>query len=96
MGDIHYEKHVENLIKMRSELRSAVGSYKIGNTGAEMYFMCRAKAVADALGISTDEFNEHKALKEKQTLTEARLKNAQNTDRRSLQITTTTETFTFG
>ena len=66
MGDIHYEEHIENLIKMRSELRSAVGSYKIGNTGAEMYFMCRAKAVADALGISKDEFLEHKTLVEKE------------------------------
>lgn len=60
------EKHVENLIKMRSEIRSALNAYKLGNTGEEVYFMVRAKAVADALGISNDEFLDHKMLVEKE------------------------------
>ena len=66
MADKSYEKHVEDLIKMRSEIRSALNAYKLGNTGEEVYFMVRAKAVADALGISNDEFLDHKMLVEKE------------------------------
>jgi hypothetical protein len=66
MADKSYEKHVEDLIKMRSEIRSALNAYKLGNTGEEVYFMVRAKAVADALGISDDEFLDHKMLVEKE------------------------------
>ena len=66
MADKSYEKHVEDLIKMRSEIRSALNAYKLGNTGEEVYFMVRAKAVADTLGISDDEFLDHKMLVEKE------------------------------
>lgn len=66
MADKSYEKHVEDLIKMRGEIRSALNAYKLGNTGEEVYFMVRAKAVADALGISDDEFLYHKMLVEKE------------------------------
>ena len=58
------EAHTLNLIKVRSELRMAVEAYKAKNTAAEMYHMCRAKAIADALDISTDEFYDHKRLVE--------------------------------
>ena len=66
MADKSYEKHVEDLIKVRSEIRKAVGAYKIGNTGAEVFFMVRAEAVANTLGISNDEFLDHKMLVEKE------------------------------
>ena len=66
MADKSYEKHIEDLIKMRSEIRKAVNAYKNQNYGEEAYFMIRAEAFADALGIETDEFLEHKSLVERE------------------------------
>lgn len=66
MADKSYEKHIEDLIKMRSEIRKAVNAYKNHNYGEEVYFMVRAEAFANALGIENDEFLNHKAIVEKE------------------------------
>ena len=57
-----YEQHVANLIKVRSEMRKAADCYKRKEYAKETYYMCRAKAMADALGISSDEFFYHKGV----------------------------------
>lgn len=60
------EKHIENIVKMMGQLRCAYNAYKVGNTGTEVYFMVRAEAYADALGISHDEFLDYKMMVEKE------------------------------
>lgn len=64
MGDIHYEEHILKLIKVRSEIRQALECYKARKYAKEVYHMCRAKAMADALEISNDEFLDHKRIVE--------------------------------
>ena len=64
--DKSYEKHVEDLIKVRSEIREAARDYHKGDHNGEAYRMCRAEAMADALGIEQDEFFLHKRLVEKE------------------------------
>ena len=58
------EAHTLNLIRVRLELRLAAGAKRCEYTAREMYHMCRAKAIADVLGISDEEFREHKRLVE--------------------------------
>lgn len=50
------ERHVKNLVMVKQELAKAVMGYKQGFKPLEMYHMCRAKAMADALGVSPAEF----------------------------------------
>ena len=64
--DKSYEKHIEDLIKVRSEIRKAAEDYCKGDHNGEAYRMCRAEAMADALGIEQDEFFLHKRLVEKE------------------------------
>ena len=66
MAKDNYEKHVEDLIKVRSEIRKAAKSYVNKNYADEAYHMCRAIAMADALSIDNDEFFLHKRLVEKE------------------------------
>ena len=64
--DKSYEKHIEDLIKVRSEIRKAGEDFLQKDYSGEAYRMCRAKAMAEALGITDDEFFLHKSLVEKE------------------------------
>ena len=73
MADKHYEEHVLNLIKVRSEIRKAGEDFLQKDYSGEAYRMCRAKAMAEALGITDDEFFLHKSIVEKELDLEANL-----------------------
>ena len=66
MADKSYEKHVEDLIKVRSEIRKAAESYSKQAYDEEAWHMCRAIAMAEALEINMDEFFLHKRIVEKE------------------------------
>lgn len=66
MADKSYEKHIEDLIKVRSEIRKAGECYCDKDFPREAYHMIKAIAIADALGIEQDEFFLHKRIVEKE------------------------------
>ncbi len=55
-------EHVEKLIRIRKELLKAANAQKTSQPDKESYHLCRAEAMAEALEISSEEFNEHKLL----------------------------------
>lgn len=50
------DKHIENVVKVVEQIRIAYNCYKKSNTGAEVFYMVRAEALAEAFGLSNDEF----------------------------------------